>query len=136
MYRKPQMDVIPRRIELLKLEGLGFSQPEIVLQLSQKANCSKRTIYQDFETRAEWQPTLQAIKKCDDVLLKVVNRYEQIYRQASVLLLTCENEWSKIGALSLMVKTNNLMFQTAVYPEIIRRLQDLEKKAKNGVFVP
>jgi hypothetical protein len=49
-----------------------------------------------------------------------VNRYEQIYRQASVLLLTCDNEWSKIGALSLMVKTNNLMFQTALYPEIMK----------------
>jgi hypothetical protein len=41
---------------LLKLEGLGFSQAEIVKELSQKNVCSKRTIYNDFEARATWQP--------------------------------------------------------------------------------
>lgn len=30
------MVAVARRLELLKLEGLGFSQPEIVKELSQK----------------------------------------------------------------------------------------------------
>jgi hypothetical protein len=140
-YLKPNglvnlLDAITRRIELLKLEGLGFSSAEIATQLSQKADCSKRTIYQDFETRTEWQPILQSIKRCDEVLMKVVNRYEQIYREASVLLLTCEGEWSKIGALNTMLKANAMLFQTAVLPEVMNRLQVLEARAKHGVFVP
>jgi hypothetical protein len=52
------VDEITRRLELLKLEGLGFSQAEIVSELSQKAGCSKRTVYLDFERRANWQPFL------------------------------------------------------------------------------
>jgi len=53
------MDVVSRRLELLKLEGLGFSQAEIVKELSQKLGCSERTVYYDFESHAVWQPTIQ-----------------------------------------------------------------------------
>ena len=88
------MSVINRRLEVLKLEGLGFSQAEIVKELSQKAACTERTIYYDFETRATWQPILQSVIKPEDVLLKVINRYEQIYRQASMRLLSSPNRVS------------------------------------------
>ena len=53
------MDSTARRLELLKLEGLGFSQAEIVNELSQKAKCSKRAIYGDFECRSSWQPAFR-----------------------------------------------------------------------------
>ena len=72
------MDAVSRRLELLKLEGLGFSQVEIVKELSQKCACSRRTVYGDFETRAAWQPTVQSVADHERVLLNVVNRYEQI----------------------------------------------------------
>jgi hypothetical protein len=85
------VDAVVRRLELLKLEGLGFSQSEIVKELSVKFACSKRAVYKDFETRECWQPVLQSVVKSDRVLLKVVNRYEQIYRQASVRLLRALN---------------------------------------------
>ena len=78
------MDTDSRRLELLKLEGLDFSQAEIVKELSVKCTCSERTVYSDFETRESWQPILQSVVKFEGVLLKVVNRYEQIYRQASI----------------------------------------------------
>ncbi len=130
------MQTITRRLELLRLEGLGFSQAEIVSELSQKAGCSERTIYLDFETRARWQPALQSVLNCEDVMMKVVNRYEQIYRQASVRLLTSQNEFAQLGALNIMLKANTMLFQTAVLPELINRLQALEEKAKHGVFVP
>ena len=130
------MDAVVRRLELLKLEGLGFSQVEIVKELSQKAGCSKRTVYLDFESRADWQPTVQSVVNCEGVLMKVVNRYEQIYRQASIRLLTCQGELVQLGALNIMLKANTMLFQTAVLPEVVNRLQVLEEKAKRGVFVP
>ena len=125
-----------RRLELLKLEGLGFSQAEIVKELSQKNSCSKRTIYNDFEARAIWQPILQGDVKPNEVLLKVMNRYEQIYRQASLRFLTTSNELARIAALNIMLKTNSLLFETAVLPELMGRLKLLEDKAAKGVFVP
>ena len=130
------MDTDSRRLELLKLEGLGFSQAEIVKELSVKSACSERTVYSDFETRKSWQPTLQSVVDSEGVLLKVVNRYEQIYRQACMRLLTSSNELAQLGALNAMLKANSLLFETAVLPEVIGRLKVLEDKTKRGVFVP
>jgi hypothetical protein len=130
------MDPVLRRVELLKLEGLGFSQGEIVKELSRKAECSERTIYNDFETRTQWQPTVQCVVNPDDVLLKVINRYEQIYRQASRRMLTSDNEWIQISALKIMMHTNTQLFETAVLPQVLAKLRVLEVKAANGVFVP
>ena len=130
------MDVISRRLELLKLEGLGLTQIEIVKQLSQKAGCAQRTVYNDFETRAVWQPILQSVIKPEDVLLKITNRYEQIYRQASLRVLSSSNPLAQLGALNTMAKVNSLMFETLVLPDLLGRLRVLEQKAARGVFVP
>jgi len=130
------LDTDSRRLELLKLEGLGFSQAEVVKELSVKCACSERTVYGDFETRASWQPTLQSVVNSEGILLKVINRYEQIYRQASMRLLTSSNELAQLGALNTMLKANSLLFETAVLPELISRLKVLEGKASKGVFVP
>jgi len=130
------LDAVSRRLELLKLEGLGFSQAEIVKELSVKCACSSRTVYNDFETRESWQPIVQSVIDARKVLLKVVNRYEQIYRQASVRLLTFSQEVAQLGALNVMLKANALLFETAVLPEIVSRLKMLEDKARKGVFVP
>ena len=105
-------------------------------ELGQKAACSRRTVYNDFETREAWQPILQGVVKPDEVLLKVINRYEQIYRQASMRLLTASNELAQLGALNAMLKANAALFETAVLPEMLSRLKVLEEKAKRGVFVP
>jgi hypothetical protein len=66
----------------------------------------------------------------------VVNRYEQIYRQASNRLLTFESELGQLGALNIMLKANALLDETAVLPEVIGRLKELEDKAKKGAFMP
>jgi hypothetical protein len=96
------VDAVSRRLELLKLEGLGFSKAEIVKELSVKCACSCRTVYNDFEIRESWQPIVQSVINARAVLLKVVNRYEQIYRQASVRLLTFTEETSQLGALNTL----------------------------------
>jgi len=131
-----ESDVMSRRSELLKLEGLGLSRAEIVKQLSQKMACSERIIYDDFECRQTWQPLLQGTICPSDVLLKVINRYEEIYRQASRKLYSSANELVQLGALNIMLKVNSLMFQTAALPELINRLKALEDKTKKGVFIP
>jgi len=130
------LDSFNRRQELLKLEALGFTQVEIVKELSQKADCTPRTIYNDFETRSEWQPIQQSCLKSSDVLLKVVNRYEEIYRQASKRMLTADNTLVQISALNVMLKANSLILEAAVLPELTSRLKALEDKSKKGVFIP
>jgi len=130
------MDTVSRRLELLKLEGMGFNQAEIVKQLSEKYQCSDRAVYYDFENREDWQTALQELGNNQIILLKVINRYEQIYRQASVRLLTGVQEATQLGALNVMMKANGKILEVAVLPELLFRLKTLEEKAKRGVFVP
>jgi len=106
-----------------------------VKELSQKLGCSARTVYGDFESRASWQPVLQSGLGHEGVLFKVVNRYEQIYRQASVKLLPASQEAVQLGALNLMLKANAMLFEAAVLPEMLHRLSQLEEKAKEGAVV-
>jgi len=120
---------------LLKLEGMGFNRSEIVKQLSEKYQCSERTLYYDFESRNDWQTVLQEVGDSQTILLKTVNRFEQIYRQASIRLVTGGQESTQLGALNIMLKVNSKILETAVLPELLGRLNDLEKKAKRGVFV-
>ena len=68
--------------------------------------------------------------------MKVLNRYEQIYRHASLRFTTTSNELARMAALNIMLKANSLMCETAVFPEVLGRLKELEDKAKKGVFVP
>ncbi len=105
-------------------------------ELSVKFECSGRNVYNDFETRDFWQPSLQAFVEPEKILFKIINRYEQIYRQASVRLLTSSNELAQISALNTMAKVNAALFEAAVLPELLSRLKSLEDKAAKGVFVP
>jgi hypothetical protein len=130
-----KVTAVKRRLELLKLEGLGFSPPEIVTELSQKHECSGRTVYRDFESRGQWQPELQNVKNYAQILMRTVNRYEQIYREASVRLLTGTQELTQLGALNIMLKVNSKIYEIAVLPDILNRLKGLEEKAGKGVFV-
>jgi hypothetical protein len=131
-----KVTAVKRRLELLKLEGLGFSMPEIVTELSQKYECSGRTVYRDFESRGQWQPELLNIRNHSQILMRTVNRYEQIYREASVRLLIGTQELTQLGALNIMLKVNSKIYETAVLPDILSRLKELEEKARKGVFVP
>jgi hypothetical protein len=99
---------VKRRLELLKLEGLGFSPPEIVTELSQKYQCSGRTVYRDFESRGQWQPELQNVKNHTQILMRTVNRYEQIYREASVRLV--QDSDSSLHCSNLRIFETNYEF--------------------------
>ncbi|MGA3110643.1 MAG: hypothetical protein ABSE15_01240 [Candidatus Bathyarchaeia archaeon] len=126
------MDVIKRRLELLKLEGLGINRVEIVIQLSQKYHCTQRTIYNDFETREKWQRSLQGATRTEHTSLKVLNRFEEIYSQAAKRAMSSTDPYVQLAALNLMVKTNSHLSDSAIAPEILHRISALEDKIGKG----
>ena len=77
-------EVVERRLEFLKLEAKGFSLCELVKLLSEKYRTSERNIYYDAETRNTWQPVLTQFFDLDKTRLVVINRYDFLYRQASI----------------------------------------------------
>jgi hypothetical protein len=95
-------EVLERRLEFLKLEAKGFSLCEIVKLLSEKYRTSERNIYYDAETRDTWQPVLTQLFDLDKARLMVTNRYDYLYRMASLHFQTA-NESQKPAYLSKMV---------------------------------
>ena len=119
-----------RRLEALKLEGLGLSQSEIVKQVSEKFQVSVRSVYRDFQLRSQWQPALLELKDRDRVLQKIVNRYEQVYERAAFKHVTSPNEAVQVGALKIMLEATAKLAETLVLPDLIGRLDELEEQAK------
>ena len=101
--------LVERRLEFLKLEGLGFSLVEIVKYLSEKYQKTERMIYYDAETRSTWQPLFCQLFDLDKARLIVMNRYETIYREAALILKTGDPR-DKPAALKIMLDaTKNLV---------------------------
>ncbi len=120
-----------RRLQVLKLEGLGFTRPEIVKEITLKYTCSPRTVYHDFETRETWQPYTTK-----EAALTILNRFNQIYRHAAFQRLQAEGDSNRIGWTKVMLDANKALAHYFVIPSILRQLEDLEKRAKQGVFLP
>ena len=129
------METLKRRLDLLRLEGIGLDQSEIVKQLSEKYLCSVRVVQYDFARRAKWQPKLLDLKDSDKILMKVINRYEQIYRNAAFKYLTADNDNAQLGALNVMARVNEKLAETAVIPDLIARLATIEEQAKRKMRV-
>jgi hypothetical protein len=123
------LNTVERRLELLRMEGLGFSRPEIVKELSVSAKVSERAIYYDFQTRAAWQPKTQQFKDVDQLYHKILNRFEQIYRKASFMFLNENNPNIKVAALKVMLEATGKTYDVRLYPEIMSKLERLEEAA-------
>jgi hypothetical protein len=114
-------------LEFLKLEAKGFYRCEIVKLQSEKYQTSERNIYYEAETRGTWQPVLTQLSDLDKARLIVINRYDFLYRQASLHFQTA-SEAQKPGYLSKMVEvTDHLVALLGL--ETLKEKQETEKRA-------
>ena len=124
-------EVVERRLELLKLEAKGFSLCEIVKILSEKYQTSERNLYYDAETRDTWQPVLTQLFDLDKARLMVINRYDYLYRMASLHFQTA-SEAQKPVYLSKMVDITERLLALLGF-ETLKEKQEKEKGAVKAV---
>ena len=121
-------NTLERRLKLLKMEGIGFSQSEIGTTLSEDFHVTKRTIRRDFQLRHEWQPLLQEMDP-QKSLLKTLNRYEQVYRKASMIVLQTQNDSAKVGALKVMLDASKASLEITAPEERREEMyKDMQKE--------
>lgn len=119
-------EVIERRLEFLKLEAKGFSLCEIVKLLSEKYQTSERNIYYDAETRDTWQPVLTQLFDLDKARLMVINRYDFLYRQASLHFQTAGDAQKPVYLSKMVEVTDRLVSLLGL--ETLKEKQDGEKR--------
>jgi hypothetical protein len=123
-------EVVERRLEFLKLEAMGFSLCEIVKALSEKYQTSERNIYYDAETRDSWQPVLTQLFDLDKARLVVINRYEFLYRQASLRFQTA-SESQKPLYLSRMVDVTDRLVDLLGLTTLKEKLDAAKKEVSD-----
>ena len=109
-----------RRIKLLKMEGIGFSKAEILKELPIQFHVTERTVYHDFEHREKWQPRLMHVKDAKQAVLKARNRFNTIYKDASIML-TNDNPNVKLGAQKIRLEATTRWLET--FPELRQIIQ-------------
>jgi hypothetical protein len=119
-------EVIERRLEFLKLEAKGFSLCEIVKILSEKYQTSERNLYYDAETRDTWQPVLTQLFDLDKARLVVINRYDFLYRQASLHFQTASEAQKPIYLSKMVDITDRLVALLGL--ETLKERQETEKR--------
>ena len=120
-------EVIERRLEFLKLEAKGFSLCEIVKVLSEKYQTSERNIYYDAETRDTWQPVLTQLFELDKARLVVMNRYDFLYRLASLHFQTASESLKPVYLGRMVDITDRLVALLGL--ETLKEKQENEKGA-------
>jgi hypothetical protein len=134
-------DLLERRLEFLKLEAKGFSLCEIVKLLSEKYQTSERSVYNDAENRRTWQPVLTQLFDLDHARLVVVNRYDFLYRQASLHFQTAGDNQKPLYLSRMVDITDRLVDLLGL--ETLKTKQDSDKRklevtnelAKNEVLI-
>ena len=127
-------EVVERRLELLKLEAKGFSLCEIVKILSEKYQTSERNLYYDAETRDTWQPVLTQLFDLDKARLMVINRYDYLYRMASLHFQTASEAQKPVYLTKMVDITERLLALLGL--ETLKEKQDHKVKtarAANGI---
>lgn len=109
------LNTTDRRLKLLKMEGAGFSRIEILNELTKEFEVCKATIHRDYRLRSKWQPSIQSMDP-EASLLKTINRYEQIYRKASLISLQDQNPNARVGALKVMLEATKAL-HSVIVPE-------------------
>ncbi|MGE5574576.1 MAG: hypothetical protein ACM3UL_00420 [Ignavibacteria bacterium] len=114
--------MVKRRLDFLKLEARGFSLCEIVKVLSEEYQTSERNIYYDAETRDTWQPVLTQLFDLDKARLMVINRYDFLYRQASLHFQTASDAQKPLYLSRMIDVTDRLV--TLLGLETLRETQE------------
>jgi len=118
-------DVLERRLDFLKLEAKGLSLCEIVKHLSEKYQTSERNVYYDAETRDTWQPVFTQLYNLDKARLIIINRYEHLYREASLHFQTASEAQKPLYLARMFDITNRLVSLLGI--ESVKEKQTKEK---------
>jgi hypothetical protein len=94
--------------------------------LSEKYQTSERNIYYDAETRNTWQPVLTQLFDLDKARLVVMNRYDFLYRQASLHFQTASESLKPVYLSKMVEVTDRLVDLLGL--ETLKEKLDSEKR--------
>ena len=128
-------ELIERRQKMVRQRAKGLPLNIVVNQLSQEYTRTKQALYKDWRNRKTWIKGILDLDDPETVFFDFYARHEEIYQMTVMEYYKADNSSAKIGALRLLRDLNRDFYEISITPHLLKRLEDLEGKAKKGVFI-
>ena len=118
--------ILERRLRMLDMLTSCTPLNTIVTVISREFRCSRRTVYNDYETRSTWMADTLQLDNDPHFFADILNRHRTLIRNAMNLYSTSQNDSVRIAALKLSRNLNLDLFKMIIPSHIEKRLTELE----------
>lgn len=129
---KKMKRIIERRLRMLDMLTSCTPLNTIVTDISREFRCSRRTVYNDYETRSTWMADILDLDNNPHFLGDIVNRHRTLIWNAVNLYTTSQNDSVRIAALKMARNLNLDLFKMIVPSDIEKRLTELEMSSQQS----
>jgi hypothetical protein len=126
---------LKRRVEMLDAVSTGLHPSAVIAQLAEKYDLSEKALWSDWERRSKWVPILLTLEKYADFSNMLGQKLNAVQKVAWTIYLKASNDNARVGALRTVLEALEIHRDIVQTQDFIDRLEKLEGKAKEGIFV-
>jgi len=129
------LKILKRRVEMLDAVSTGLHPSAVITQLSEKYEVTERALWSDWLRREKWVPILLNLEKYAEFAEMMEQKLNAVQKAAWSIYLHASDDSARVGALKTVLESLELHRDIVQTQDFIDRLEKLEEKAKEGVFV-
>ena len=120
---------------MLDAVSTGLHPSAVITQLSEKYNVSEKALWSDWLRKDKWVPLLLDLEKFAKFTSLVEQKLNAVQKAAWSIYLHASNDSARVGALKTVLESLEIHRDLVQTQDFLDRLEKLEEKAKEGVFV-
>ena len=129
------LKILKRRVEMLDAVSTGLHPSAVIIQSAEKYGVTERALWNDWERREKWVPILLNLEKYAGFTEIVEQKLNAVQKAAWSIYLHASNDSARVCALKAVLESLEIHRDLVQTQDLIDRLEKLEEKAKEGVFV-
>jgi hypothetical protein len=127
--------LLRRRAEMLDAVSTGLHPSAVISQLAKKYDVTEKALWSDWLRREKWVPVLLGLEKYAEFAETVGEKLNAVQKAAWSIYLKASNDSARVGALRTVLESLAIHRDIVQTQDLLDRLEKLEEKAKDGVFV-
>jgi len=129
------LKTLKRRAEMLDAVSTGLHPSAVITQLAEKYDVTERALWSDWVRRKNWVPILLNLEKYAEFTQMIEHKLGAVQKAAWSVYLHASNDNARVGALRTVLESLEIHRDLVQTQDFIDRLEKLEEKAKEGIFV-
>jgi len=120
---------------MLDAVGTGLHPSAVITQLSEKYDITERALWNDWLRRDKWIPLLLSLEDFAEFTKMIEQKLSAVQKAAWSIYLHASNDSARVGALKAVLESLEIHRDLVQTQGFMDRLEKLEEKAKEGIFV-